>query len=105
MNNAGYGVATWNGLPVYGSYSCDSDRANGKGRRYKNSDTFATCKECVTGSDGSTTWYAVRDEGSGRSKGRKNATIDPMNCNDDWNLRNRMVNSDACDWNPDTDYQ
>lgn len=53
MNNAGYGTATWNGLPVYASYSCNSNW----NLSWKNTDNGG-CKQCKSGAGG-WTYHAV----------------------------------------------
>ena len=42
MNDAGYGVATWNGLPVYAGYNCNANW----NLSFKNNEGCTTCKRC-----------------------------------------------------------
>ena len=43
MNDAGYGVATWNGLPVYAGYNCNANWEDS----WKNNPDCDKCKQCV----------------------------------------------------------
>ena len=62
MNSAGYGVATWNGLPVYANYNCNENLEDS----YKNNDACTKCKICFNRSSGSTyTWLYASGGGSG----------------------------------------
>ena len=85
MNNAGYGVATWNGLPVYAGYNCNKNWED----YYKNSGDCNTCKLCRVqnwdcGGGCVYSWY-VRGDGN-------------ENCNADADIydTSKLRNQNAC---------
>ena len=85
MNDAGYGVATWNGLPVYAGYNCNENWEDS----YKNSSDCNTCKLCAVqnwdcGIGCVYSWY-VRGDGN-------------ENCNADADIydSSKLRNQNAC---------
>ena len=89
MNNAGYGIATWNGVPVYASYTCGNKKKN----HYKVTDNGG-CKKCSQlGSSGFgwDTFYWNVPLGDGRTSVRWSGSY---HCNNIGNGRTPCINCD-----------
>jgi len=89
MNDAGYGVATWNGLPVYAGYNCNDNWED----YVKNSSTCTQCKRCIHYVYSGYTWENIRNSNNGGG-----------NCNDDDDLYDShyLRNQSECDADPTT---